>query len=87
MTLKYLSSAAVALGDTVKTLIEVITVPSSARMLVGVWGYSEGGPGQTTLETQSGILELESPDVPVQPCQIPLPLVNTLTNGVAVLEH
>jgi len=84
---KYLSSASTACGDTTKTLIDTITLPASAKAIIGVWTYSMGGPGQTTLETQSGILELESPDCRIQPCQIPLPAMNTLTNGVAVVEH
>jgi len=70
--LKYMTGPSTALGDTVKTSMGTITTPANTRGIVGVWGYAVGGPGFTTLEGQTGILELESDDINVQPCQIPL---------------
>lgn len=70
--LKYLVSASTALGDTAKTSIGSITLPQGTKNIVGVWGYAVGGAGNTTLENVTGILELESPDINLQPCQIPL---------------
>ena len=79
--LKYLASAATAAGDTTKTLIATIQLPAGSKALLGVWVYANGGPGETTLENRTGILELESPDVNLQPCQVPLEQTTMLTGG------
>jgi hypothetical protein len=79
--LKYLVSSSVAAGDTVKTTLGTITVPAGAKAIVGLWAYAMGGPGFTTLENLTGIVELESPDVNLQPCQIPLEPAGMLTGG------
>lgn len=79
--IKYLASAATAHGDTVKTLIETIQLPAGARALLGVWCHALAGPGITTLENVTGICELESPDINIQPCQVPLEPVAVLTGG------
>ncbi len=86
MTIKAQSSSAVATGDTTKTLIETITVPKTAKSIVGIWGYAVGGAGSTTLENVSGILELESPDINLQPLQLPLDILVVLTSGSAALS-
>jgi hypothetical protein len=80
--LKYLVSAKTATGDTVKTLIDTITLPAGAKGVLGVWSEAFCGAGMTTLENISGILELESPDINIQPCQVPLTPVVVLTSGV-----
>ncbi len=74
-------SAKTATGDTTKTLIDTITVPKNAKVIVGIWAYANGGAGMTTLENQSGILELESPDINIQPLQLPLDVITVLTSG------
>ena len=79
-------SASTALGDTVKTAIDTLTVPQSATQIIGIWGYSAGGPGLTTLENQSGMLELESPDINLQPLQLPLDVIAVLTNGAVAFS-
>jgi len=79
--IKYLAGNSTALGDTVKTSLGTITLPANSKSLLGVWGYANGGPGMTTLEAVTGILELESPDVNLQPCQIPFEQANMLTGG------
>jgi len=80
--LKYLTGAYTASGDTTKTSLGTITTPSSTRAIVGVW-VQWGGAGMTTLEDVSGILELESNDVNIQPCQIPLTAVMLTGTGAA----
>lgn len=48
--------------ETVKTLVDTITVPQGVKTLVGV-GIQLHPKGFTTLETVSAILELESDDM------------------------
>lgn len=48
--------------ETTKTLIDTITVPQGVKNLVGV-GYQISASGTTTLEDQTGVLELESDDM------------------------
>jgi hypothetical protein len=79
---KYIVSACTASGDTVKTLIDTVQFPASTKAIVGVGIYAVGGAGLTTLEDVTGIVELESVDLAVQPCQIPIQPVAVLTNGV-----
>ena len=79
--LKYLASDLTAHGDTTKTLIDTIVLPANSKAILGVWAYVEGGAAMTTAEPISGILELESPDKNLQPCQIPLDITNVLTSG------
>lgn len=74
-------SAIVAHGDTVKTSLGVLTVPATVKRIVGVWCYAMGGPGLTTLENLTGIFELESPDLNIQPLQLPLDSVVVVGTG------
>ena len=83
--LKYLAGAATASGDTVKTSLGTITLPAGAKQIVGAWVAGHGGAGMTTLENVSGILELESPDVNLQPCQIPLDTIAIVGTGMAAV--
>jgi hypothetical protein len=80
------SSALTAAGDTTKTLIDTIQVPQTATAIVGVWGHALGGPGSTTLENFTGIIELESPDIALQPMQFPLDCVVVLTSGSVAIS-
>jgi len=82
--LKYLAGDYTASGDTVKTSLGTITTPMSTRAIVGVW-VQWGGAGMTTLEDVSGILELESNDVNIQPCQIPIIAAAITGTGVATM--
>ncbi len=86
MTTKAQVSDATATGDTAKTLIGTITVPQSARTIIGVWCHALAGAGMTTLENITGIFELESPDVNLQPLQLPLDCVTVLTSGVGAVS-
>lgn len=86
MSTKAQVSAATACGDTTKTLIDTITVPQSARAIVGVWCHALAGPGVTTLENNTGIYELESPDINLQPLQLPLDCVTCLTSGSTAIS-
>jgi len=79
--LKYLVSSAVAAGDTTKTSLGVIQLPAGSKALLGAWCYACGGPGETTLENKTGICELESPDINIQPCQFPIEQTTMLTGG------
>jgi len=80
------SSGATATGDTVKTLIETITVPATAKRIKAIWGYCVGAAAVTTGEQASGILEVESSDINVQPLQVPLDIVGALTSGAFSLK-
>lgn len=85
MSTKAQVSASTACGDTVKTKIDELQVPQSCKAIIGVWCYAIGGPGSTTLENYTGVFELESPDVALQPLQFPLEQVVVLTSGSAAL--
>lgn len=81
------ASGSTALGDTVKTSIGQVLLPTTAKRVVGFWGYALGGAGNTTLENVSGILELESDSLNLSPMQFPLDLLAcTGTLGMAVLS-
>lgn len=82
----YQSGDATATGDTTKTSMGTITTPVSARRIVGVWAYACAAATMTSGEAVSGILELESPDVNLQPFQLPLDVVTCLTSGVTSLK-
>lgn len=84
--LKYQVSAKTATGDTVKTLIDTLTVPAKAKALVGVWAEAYCGAGMTTLENITGILELESDDINLQPMQLPLDAVVITGTGVGIVQ-
>lgn len=76
--------AVVALGDTVKTSMGSITLPTNAKRVIGVWGHAVGGPGNTTLENVTGIMEFESESLNLAPMQLPLDnLTVTGTMGVS----
>ena len=82
-----MASAIVALGDTVKTSMGVLSIPKGARRIVGLWGHAVGGAGNTTLENVTGIMEFESDSLKLQPMQFPLDsLAVTGTLGSAGLK-
>ena len=79
-------SASTALGDTTKTSIGDITLPTNAKRVIGVWGHGMGGPGNTTLENVTGILELESESLNLAPMQFPLEIVAITGTGMVVFS-
>jgi len=79
------ASALTALAGATKTLIDTITIPAKATKIVGIWGYVHE-PGMTTLEMSSGILELESDDVTLNPMQLPLECVTATTSGAIAYQ-
>lgn len=80
------SSAIVAHGDTVRTSIGAITVPTNVSRITGVWCYALGGPGATTLENLTGIFDLVSTSLPLQPMQLPLEGIICLTSTSGVFS-
>lgn len=86
MTTKMQVSASTASSDTTKTLIDTITVPKDVKRIVGIWAHCLGGAGLTTLENITGIVELESEDFNLQPCQIPLDCLAIVGTGVALIS-
>jgi hypothetical protein len=81
--LHYQASALVAAGDTVKTSIGEITNLVAGK-LVGVWCYSTGVAGLTTIVPNSGIFELESAQVNnLLPASFPLGIAQALTSGAS----
>lgn len=85
MSTKAQVSACTAAGDTVKTKIDELQVPQSCKAIIGVWCHALAGAGLTTLENVTGIFELESPDVALQPLQFPLEQVGVLTSGTPAI--
>lgn len=79
--LTYISSAKTAHGDTVKTLIDTMTLPKDCKRILGIACYADGTATLTTGEPLSGICELESDDMPITPCQVPIKRINVLTSG------
>jgi len=72
----------VATGDTVETTIGTITLPTSAKTLVGVSMMAAGGAGFTTLETVSGIFRVDSPSIPqMSPNRFLLDVVGNTASG------
>lgn len=82
---KAIASTATASADTVKTQIGVaLSLPASSKKILGMWAYALGGAGMTTLQNVTGIVEFESPDINLQPCQIPLDPVVVVGTAVSV---
>lgn len=73
--------------ETTKTLIDSVKVPQGLTKLVGV-GATVCAKGLTTLESISGIIELESDDMSPNPFPqaFPLPSQNVLTSGAVALQ-
>jgi len=86
MATKAQVSASTATGDTVKTLIDTLTVPQSVKRIVGAWCYAVGGAGLTTLENMTGIFEFESDDLPMVPLQLPLDCVTQTGAGATAFN-
>lgn len=82
----FMASPATPLGGVAKTSMGTISVPKSAKRITGIWGYALGGAGHTTLENVSGILTIESDDLSVKPCQIPIDVLAIVGTGVAILK-
>lgn len=80
--IKYLVGSATTEGGVTKTSLGEIQLPAGSKALLGVWCYANGGAGVTTLENISGICELESSDINLQPCQFPIEQQTVLTSGV-----
>lgn len=81
--LRYHSSDAVASGDTTETSLGTLTVPKSAKVIVGVKSYHIAADTLTTGEVVSGILRLSSSDLNLAPMEIPIHVTSVLTSGIA----
>lgn len=79
-------SALTATGDTVKTIIDTVTVPSGAKRIKGIWCYAVAGDTLTSGEVASGIVEFESVDINIAPLQLPLDIVDILTSGAVAMN-
>ncbi len=85
--LKSQVSASTATGDTVKTLVDTLTLIAGARKIVGLGISILGGAGMTTLESISGIVELESSDFDnFSPQQYLTDQAVAVTSGMAALS-
>lgn len=78
--LKYLTTVATASGDTVKTKVGTITLPTWVKRIVEC-AVSVGGAGFTTLEIVSGIITLESQSSPALNQEIPFNVGGLVTSG------
>lgn len=81
MSFKQAVSALTATGDTSKTLIDTFVVPQGCTKIIGVAAIASAGATLTIAEAVSGIVELESDDISIVPCQFLLDVVNILTSG------
>lgn len=79
-------TAATATGDTTETTIGTVTLPSTAKRIVGIGVYANGGGGPTTLEPQTGIFRVKINNIDVTPGTFPLDVFIVLTSGVASLS-
>jgi len=80
------TTPATACGNTVKTSMGDITVPTGVTRCIGVSGYSCGGPGGVTLENYSGVITLESVDQAFLPQVVPLDPVVIVGTGMAHVQ-
>jgi len=78
-------SAATAEGSTTETNVGTITLSARAKRIIGVWVTAIGGDTLTSTEAVTGILRLDSPDIPLAPFKIPLDQWTILTSGAAAL--
>lgn len=85
--IKYLISALTATGNTTKTSIDTITLPANCKQVLGAYSYAMAAATLTSGESPTGILELESVDINIQPCQLPLPESTILTSGAISRQH
>lgn len=76
-------SGVTATGDTVKTSMGDITLPTKAKRVIGVWAHAMGGPGNTTLEHVTGIVEFESESLNLAPMFFPLDNLTITGTGVS----
>lgn len=79
------ASAATAEGSTVETNVGTIQLSARAKRIIGVWVTAIGGDTLTSTEAVTGILRLDSPDIPIAPFKIPLDQFTILTSGAAAL--
>ena len=75
-----MTSDSAATGDTVKTLIDTLTMPMNKKRIIGIFSVL-GGLGMTTLEGVSGILELESTEMEIN---VTVPFVSQVITGTGV---
>lgn len=76
-----------ALGAaTVKTLIDTLTVPQGVTKLVAVSSSVIGADTVTSTEAISGIVELESDDIPMVPAQFLTDQITILTSGAVAFS-
>jgi hypothetical protein len=79
-------SALTASGDTTKTLIDTMIVPAGVTRIVGLASIVLAGSTLTIAEAVTGIIELESDDSPIIPCQFLTDVINILTSGAVALN-
>lgn len=63
-------TSATATGDTVETSVGTISLPSTAKRIIGI-GISLGSAGTTTLEGVSGIFRVKISNLDVTPGNFP----------------
>jgi LSD1 subclass zinc finger protein len=79
-------SALTATGDTTKTIIDTLQVPQGAKRIKGIVCQAVAAATLTTGEAVTGILELESPDINLNPSQWILDCVTILTSGAVAFN-
>lgn len=79
-------TAVVATTDTTEVSLGTITLPSTAKRILGV-GVSIDDMGATTLEGNSGIFRVSINNIDVSPAKFPIFGTVTLTSGAASREN
>lgn len=74
-------TACTAAGDTTETSIGTITLPASARRVIG-FGVNQGGPGITSAEGTAGMFRLACNSLDITPSKYPIDGGMQLTTGV-----
>ena len=79
-------TTATATGDTVETTIGTITLPPSARKIVGIGCYAMGAATLTSGEPVTGIFRVAVSGKDVTPAKFPLDIIDILTSGAIALN-
>ncbi len=70
-----------ATGDTTETLIGTVTLPSTAKRIIGIGCYAIAGATLTSAEAATGVFRVQVNNMDVTPANFPLDCVSVLTSG------
>lgn len=79
-------TAATATGDTTETTAGTVTLPSTAKRIIGIYCYAVAGAAITTAEPVTGIFRVTVNSIDVTPGKFALDCVVVLTSGSAAFS-